>query len=61
LTRAAGAMIHKWPAMASRQLQQEKAAAVEARRAQYEAQAKADHHVRLAVEAQAGGPAVGGN
>ena len=52
LTRASGAMVHKWPAMASRQLQREKALAVEARRAEREARELADRHLRLAVEAQ---------
>lgn len=53
LTRASGAMIHKWPAMASRQLQNEKAKALEARRAELESRALADRHIRLAVEAHA--------
>ena len=36
LTRASGAMVQKWPAMTSRQLQNAKAKALEARRAQRE-------------------------
>jgi len=63
LTRASGAAVHKWPGLASRQLQNEKASAVETRRAARETMALADRHIRLAVEAQAGNnsPAVAGD
>jgi hypothetical protein len=61
LTKAAGAMAYKWPAMTSRRLHEAKAAAVEARRAQREAKERADHHIRLAVEAQGESRGVGGN
>lgn len=53
ITRASGAIVRKFPGMASSQLQGEKAKAVEARRAQREAMQLADRHIRLAVEAQA--------
>jgi hypothetical protein len=53
LTRAAGASIYKWPGMASGQLKNEKAKAMEARRNAREMMALADRHLRLAVEAQA--------
>ena len=62
-TRASGAIVHKWPGMASGQLQTAKTNAMEARRAARETRALADHHIRLAVEAQAesNNPAVAGN
>lgn len=56
LTRASGAILRKFPGMASNQLQGEKAKAVAARRAQREAMQLADRHIRLAVEAQAQPP-----
>lgn len=50
--------VQKWPGLASGQLQTEKSKAVETRRAAREAMELADHHMRLAVEAQAqNGPA----
>ncbi len=52
-TRAAGASIHKNPGGAPRALQNEKAKAMEARRAARETMALADRHLRLAVESQA--------
>ena len=61
LTRAAGASIHKWPGSASGALQKAKTSAVEARKEAREASALADHHIRLAVEAQASDLAVAGN
>ncbi len=61
LTRAAGASIHKWPGSASGMLTKAKANAVEARKAAREASALADHHIRLAVEAQATDLAVAGD
>lgn len=45
--------VQKWPGLASSQLQKEKSKAVETRRAAREAMELADHHMRLAVEAQA--------
>lgn len=53
LTRAAGAMMHKWPAMAPAKLQKERTKAVETRRAARESASLAERHARLAVEAQA--------
>lgn len=61
LTRAAGASIHKWPGSASGMLQKAKTNAVEARKEAREASALADHHIRLAVEAQVSDLAVAGN
>lgn len=61
LTRGAGAMAYKWPGLASKQLQREKANAVEARRAEREARQLADHHIRRAVEAQAESGVASGN
>src|SRR5262245_9313294 len=52
LARSAGAMIYKWPAMASGH-QRAKEKAVQTRRAAAESRKLADHHVRLSVEAQA--------
>jgi hypothetical protein len=53
--------VQKWPGLASGQLQKEKSQAVETRRAAREAMTLADHHMRLAVEAQAEGPVVAGD
>jgi hypothetical protein len=55
LTRVSGAIVHKWPAMATRQLQTAKDNAIAARRAARESMELADKHIRLAVEAQATG------
>lgn len=55
LTRSSGAIIHKWPGMASAQLQAARRDAVQARRAARESWELADRHLRLAVEAQAVG------
>lgn len=59
LTRSAGAIVHKFPGMATGQLQKTKTKAVETRRAARETMALADRHIRLAVEAQAGAPVAG--
>ena len=48
----ANPMAAKWPAMAGRSAQTERQLAVQARRAAQECYARADHHLRLAVEAQ---------
>lgn len=62
LTRNTSATVKKWPGMATRQLQNEKAKALEARRAARQTMELADRHVRLAVEAQATvNPAVNAN
>lgn len=61
ITRASGAIVRKFPGMASSRLQSEKTKAVEARRAQREAMQLADRHIRLSVEAQARNPVVAGN
>lgn len=61
LMRSAGPMVHKWPAMAPRKLQEEKALAVQARRQEREARKLADHHLRMAVEAQADAKVEAGN
>ena len=60
MSAATAPMIHKHPGMAPRKLQEEKDRAVQARRAAQEAYRLADKHVTLAVEAQAGSPAVAG-
>jgi hypothetical protein len=49
-----GAQAHKWPGMIPQGVQNDKAKAVEARRAAKETKQLADQHIRLAVEAQAG-------
>jgi hypothetical protein len=53
ISRQAPGMLQKWPAMAPPALNRAKQQALEARRSAIESRAMADHHLRLAVEAQA--------
>lgn len=61
LTRAGGAPVVKWSGLGAGKLQDVKTNALETRRAARETMDLADYHLRLAVETQAGGPAVAGN
>lgn len=53
LTRHQPPVAHKWPAMGSGDLAKAKRQALDARRAARESRQRADHHLRLSVEAQA--------
>ncbi|MCC6390583.1 MAG: hypothetical protein IT167_08270 [Bryobacterales bacterium] len=51
LTKSAGAMVQKWPGMATKPLETEREKAMEARRAARESRKLAEKHLRLSVEA----------
>lgn len=51
LTKSAGAMVRKWPGMATKPLETEREKAMEARRAARESRKSAEKHLRLGVEA----------